>query len=461
MRPANGETVYNTIHSQAMVQYMWRYTLHIQATQIPASIAFDEELDFGLLARAVNLEIARNDCLRLRIFRDGVKIRQFFLNEYRLDRIRYKEFRSKEEQEAYFDRDASAKLRVFAGETFRVIFFKSYNGKCGVYLNVSHMMMDFVAVFIFFRDLMQVYDSLKNGTPMPRPLAKYEDTVRNEQDDPALEERLAREGKILNDWVAMDGAPVFGMLNGTKTLERQRRLLHRKDLKIPFVYLPVNDATHLVKLHLTREESERIDAFLRENGVSPEWLFQLGLRLCLSKINRQPDDLLFWVLCPRRKTVAEKRMGGTLASPMPWRQKLPDDLSFRDALQALGETQAFLFRHSDAPFTAIRAGELKQFRITLLQSANSVMFSYLPLDEKTFDGRKYEFSGYNFGHYVMPLYTIVTRDAQRGEYVISYIHRLWLTTDGEVRAFHDGVVRAILAGIESPEKTLGAIMEEI
>ena len=69
MKPAKGEKVYKLIHSQEMVQYMWKYSVHIQSTQIPLSVAFDEELDFTVLARAVNEEIARNDCMRLRIFR--------------------------------------------------------------------------------------------------------------------------------------------------------------------------------------------------------------------------------------------------------------------------------------------------------------------------------------------------------------------------------------------------------
>ena len=73
----------------------------------------------------------------------------------------------------------------------------------------------------------------------------------------------------------------------------------------------------------------------------------------------------------------------------------------------------------------------------------------------------YTFAGYNFGHYVMPLYTIAARDPKSGEYVFSYIHRLWLSTDAQVDAFHEGAMRAIFAGIENPEKTVGEIMEEI
>ncbi len=461
MRPQNGETVYRLIHSQEMVQYMWRYTLHIQATQIPMSIAFDEELDFALLARAVNVEIERNDCLRLRIFRDGLRIKQFFLKEYRLEKIRLKEFRTKEEQEAYFDKDASTELKVFQGETFRIAFFRAWDGKCGIFLNASHMIMDFGATFIFIKDLMEVYDSLKNGSPMPKPMGRYEDEIIKEQDNPALEEHLKQEGQILDDWVAKEGPTFFPMMNGTKTLEKHRRLFRMKNLRIPFVYMPLNDKTHLIKEYLSEEASREIDAFLANNPVSAEWLIQLAFRTYLAKLNNQPNDMLFWVLCPRRKTVKEKRMGGTLASPVPWREVLPGSLTFRQALEQMGETQGFLFRHSDTPYTTIRASELKRFHITLLQSANSVMFSFLPINDKTFGGRKYSFAGYNFGHYVMPVYAITVREPNSERYVFTYIHRLWLTTDEEVHSFHAGVVRALLAGIRSPEKTLEEIMEVI
>ena len=461
MRPKNGERVYRLIHSQEMVQSMWRYTLHMQATQIPVAVAFDEDLDFRILARAVNAEIARNDCLRLRIFREGTRIRQFFLPEYRLERIRVKTFVSREEQEAYLNADAAAKLDVFGGECFRIVFFRTCDGKSGVYLNVSHMMMDFVAAFIFFRDLMAVYDSLKNGTPMPKPLSKYEDIVQNEQDNPALEARLEKEGKLLDDWVVMDRRPKFCLMNGQGIVDRHSRLVRKPDLNMPFVYMPLNDATHLLKLRLSPEDSQRISAFIEENGLSAEWVLQLGLRTYLSKLNRHANDSMFWVLCPRRKTVKEKRCGGTLASPMPWREILPESLTFRQAIGQLRGTQAFLFRHADVPFTTIRKSELKRFHMTLLQSCNSMMFSYLPLDEKTFGGRRYELQGYNFGHYVMPVYTIAMRDPWTGCYVFSYIHRLWLTSDEDVLRFHDGVVRTLLAGIEDLDKTLGEIMEEV
>jgi len=461
MKPKNGETVYKLIHSQEMVQYMWKYSVHTQATQVPCAVAFDEELDLKLLARAVNIEIERNDCMRLRIFRDGLKIKQYFLNEYKLEKILYKEFSSKEEQVEYFDSVASTRLDVFGGEIFKIIFFKTHENKTGIFICVSHMMMDFVAAFTFFKDLIAVYDSLKNGTPMPKPLAKYEDIIIKEQDNTELEERIKRDTKILDEFVAKDRKPFYNAINGTKVLDFQRKLLRSKDMTMPHIYMPVLDKTHLIKCHLSEEDSRAISDFIRENSLSAEWVIQLGFRIYLSKINKHTNDTLFWVLCPRRRTVKEKRCGGTLASPLPWREILDDNKSFIETAAQLGQTQAFLFRHADVPFTAIRQMERDRYGLSLMQTGNSMMFSYLPAGENGFNGREFDFTAYNFGHYVMPLYTLTMQEAKTGRYVFSYIHRTALTKDYEVYLFHNGVVNAILAGVKNPEKTIGEILEEL
>lgn len=461
MKPKNGEQVYKLIHSQEMVQYMWKYSVHMQSTQVPLAIAFDEELDFNVLAKAVNIEIARNDCMRLRIFREGFKVKQFFLNEYKLDKILIKQFSSKDERTAFFDGVASTKLDVFGGETFRIIFFRTEDNKCGVFICASHMIMDFAGAFMFFKDLIAVYDSLKNGAELPRALGKYEDIIIKEQDNPELEEKILRDKAELDEWVAKDRVPFYNAINGTKVLDMQRRLLHKKDMNMPHIYLPVLDSTNLVKCRLSEEDSRKIDAFIKENQLSPEWVIQLGFRIYLSKINCHTNDTLFWVLCPRRRTVKEKRCGGTLASPMPWREILDDNKSFIDTIHQLSESQIFLFRHSDVPFTEIRQMERDRYGLSLMQTANSMMFSFLPAGENAFGDREYEFSAYNFGHYVMPVYVLTMQDPATRNFIFSYIHRLFLTKDEDVYSFNDGVVLTILKGIESPEKTIGEILEEI
>ena len=452
---------YSPIHSQEMVQFMWKYSMHMQSTQVPFSVAFEDELDFGLLGRAVNIEIQRNDCLRLRFEGTKKHLKEYFLPEYHFDKLPFRAFSTKEEQDRYFDADASRKLNVFKGETYRIVLFRAYDGKCGVYINASHMIMDAMAAFAFIKDLMAVYDSLKDNSPMPKALSSYEEIIKSEHADPTLEEKISREGKILADFVKKDRPPLYCAINGTKLLERERRLRFNKELTAPSVYLPIFDSTHLTKLFLTPEQSAALDEFIKTEGLSPEMIVQAALRICLSKLNNDVDDTVFWVLCPCRRTVKEKRCGGTLASPMPFREILPSELTFKEAVLNLSSTQAFLFRHSSVPFTVIRKNELDLFGYTMMQSCNSMMFSYLPVTESSFGGRKFSCGFYNMGYYVIPLYTIVIRDPSDGLFKFSYIHRPNMFKDAEVERFHDMTVRLLMNALRDPDATIRELKSSI
>ena len=54
-------TLYDLSPSQQTMYFMIKYSLHKQVIQIPTSFSVKKELDFRILAKAVNIEIARND----------------------------------------------------------------------------------------------------------------------------------------------------------------------------------------------------------------------------------------------------------------------------------------------------------------------------------------------------------------------------------------------------------------
>ena len=455
------DKTYGLISSQKMVQYMWKYSLHKQATQIPCAVIFDEPLDFKTLAQAVNIEIERNDCLRLRIIKADGDLRQYFLPEYKLDRIPLRKYSTEAEMRRDLDADANRKLNVYGGETFRLIFFTAPDGRTGIYLIVSHMVMDAMATFTFFKDLLAVYDAMKAGEAMPKPLSRYEAVIQKELADPGWEEYVKKETAILADYIKMDKPPKYCSLKGTTLQREQHRTGSDPGPIEPKDFFPLLDKTHFSRFTLSAEDSRAITEFVTERQISAEWVIQMGMRMYLSKLNVRVDDTVFWVLCPRRRTVKEKRSGGTLASPMPWREILPGDLTFREGLLQLASSQNFLFRHADVPFTALRDNERTLFGYTVLQTCTSMMFSYLPLASDTFGGRGYEYMGFSMGHYVMPLYTVTLYDAKSGCYKFNYIHRIYTYSDEDIRRFHEGAVRTIMAGIRDPQRTIDEILEEI
>ena len=166
MKPKAGTEVFELIPSQKMINFMLKYSFfHKQVIQIPMSIVTSTPIDFDVLKKALNIEIERNDCMRLRFYKEHGEFYQYFLDKYVVDDVPVVTFSTEEEQQAYLTADARRPIRHLKGEDFRIIFFRSFDGGYGIYINITHLCMDAAAVFVFFSDLLGVYDHLKNGKP--------------------------------------------------------------------------------------------------------------------------------------------------------------------------------------------------------------------------------------------------------------------------------------------------------
>ena len=125
--PVTDKPLYDLIPSQQTMYIMLKYSLHKEVTQIPASIGINTKIDFDLLKKAFNIEIERNDALRLRFTKVDGKIKQYFIDPYTVEEIPVKEFKSKEEQDRFFLKDAKTPIRIFKDETYRLIFYIKQN----------------------------------------------------------------------------------------------------------------------------------------------------------------------------------------------------------------------------------------------------------------------------------------------------------------------------------------------
>ena len=181
---------------------------------------------------------------------------------------------------------------------------------------------------------------------------------------------------------------------------------------------------------------------MQSSGVSPECLVQLAMRLHISKINYRTNDSYFVTLCTRRRTLSEKRSGGTLAEPLPWRIVLPEELTFTEALDKMAELQMTLFKHMDYPYLECRELVRKLFDYSPIAASSSMMFSWFPIGKDTMNGWDYEFTGYSLGRYIMPLYSFAMYDAHSGCFKFSYMHRTNMITSEHIKALHEKTVRA-------------------
>ncbi|HJI47276.1 MAG TPA: condensation domain-containing protein [Oscillospiraceae bacterium] len=454
--------VYPLIPPQEMIQFMLKYSFfHKQVTQIPDSIIVSQKIDFDVMTEAFNIEIERNDCLRLVFFKQNGKIMQYFRDPYRIGSVPIYNFKSDEEREKVLTADAQKPIKMLKGEIFRLKYFTTYDGRYGVYINIHHLVMDNAAVFAFFNDLFAVYDHLKNGKPMPKPLGSYEDRIKRELAYVEDKSNLEKEKAAYTEYITRNGEPLYLGVEGPKLLEAERKKKKDPSINAPSLFDPIHDKAELTKTTFSPELSEKFFAFCENNNVSPECLVQLALRMHLSKINNGHLDTYFICLCTRRRTLVEKRSGGTVTAPLPWRVHLEEDDTFMSALDKMADAQVWAFRHMDYPYLEYRDLQRELFNYSAAAGSSTMMFSWMPINEKSINGWEYEYVGYGLGRYIMVLYTFAMKDAHTGCLKISCLHRTKFVSVEDIKALQNGTKRALEIGLENPDISVKKLLEKM
>ena len=454
--------LYDLIPSQLNIYMLVKFSFHKQIVQIPASFAVDQDVDFDLLTKALNVEYARNDSLRLRFVTVDGKIKQYFLDEFHVKSIPVLHFKTKEAQEAFFQKDARSPIRFMRDETFRLFFFVGYNGYKGVYCNCTHLCMDAMGIMVFFLDLIAVYRALETGSDLPEPLYSYEDYIKQELLRAGNQSRLKKGEAFYRDYFANGGEPFYAGVHGPELLLKERKKKHKPDLHVTSAaYAPKNAHAQVLQLPIDRAVGEKIFGWCKENEVAPETLFTFAMRTYCSAINFRTEDVFWNMMCGKRMTYKEIRTGGCMAQTLQVRTRIPETATFKEGLDEVFRVRTQLFRHLSYPFVYARGMLMQMYGHTATQGVAAFMFSWLPIPITELGDLKLDFKTYSPGYYFNPLYAICYPDPLSGGIMMHYMYRDKVVSERDVKNLHEQMVKIILRGIDDPDVTVAALMDAV
>lgn len=452
--------LYSLIPSQQTMYLMFKYTFSKQISQIPTSFSVDKDIDFELLTKALNIEFERNDSLRLRFIKSDKEIKQYFLPTFRMSKVPCKYFRTLQEQEEFFAKDAQTPVRFDKGVNFRIYFYKNAQGGNGIYFNVSHLNMDAMGSFVFYHDLISVYRALKNGTEMPKPLYSYEEYIKQELQNLTNTKKMERHEKFYKEYFAKGGEPFYAGVHGPAFLEKQRIKKKNPDLRVPAAYNPLLDKCNMVTHHIDAETAEKIYSYCKKHSIAPESLFMFGLRTHCSAINYRTDDVFMMATCSKRATLKEKNMSGCLTQPLQVRTIIPETSTFQDGIDEYTRVRTDLYRHSEYPYITARDMSRDMYNYSLIQGPACMMFSWIPVPTDTVtDGVAFDFKTYDLGRYFTPLYTICSPDPKDKGINLNYMYRIKLSKKEDIEILHKNAMKVILTGIDNPEITVKELLD--
>ena len=449
---------YDIIPSQECMYLMYKFGLNKQMSQIPTSFTVKMDLDFDTLQKAFNIVIARNDCLRLAFTKKDGKMKQFFRKPYTY-KVPLKYFRSIEEQEAFFAEDAPKPVKFTKDEIFRIFFFKTKDGGCGIYTNFTHMVIDAMGIAFFYLDLFQVYASLDQNAPLPKAPDSYEQYIIRELKKLQNEKKRAKHEKFYKEYFLKNGEPYYAGVHGGAFLDKYRKKKNDPSIRVPLAYNPLYSKCDFITVSVSKEDAEKIFGYCMLKQISPECVLHLGLRTHCSAVNDRIGDVSLMSVCSKRATVQEKNMSGCLAQPVQIRTVFDEDMSFDEAINETVDVRNSLYRHADYPYTKARDMSLDLFGFLPIQGPNSFIFSWIPLPVGGEFGGMFDFRTYNLGRYFTPLYAISMTDPLTGGIKMCYMYRTKLSSKQQIENMHDNMMRVILKGISNPDVKLGKLID--
>ena len=446
--------------SQLSIFLAWRWSFHKQVMNVPISFLADGSLDLQIMKQAAAEAVVRNDAFGLRVTRAG-KARVQYFGEPKAEILDIIDFTGKSDEmmEAFFYKVGSKPFKLYDRPLSRLYIIKAPDGRCGVFSCFSHLMMDAWGISLFFRDMMAVYASIKDGTPRPRPLRSFEKIVQKETEYPGSEQYKDDLAFWHKEIVEPDIKPVGTHVNGSIVLKKWRKLIHKPEHRF-FMATSLRSAARHEVLFVEKNDVDLMKQFCQQSAYPSMYLlFLMGIRTYLAKVNDRTDVVTLYNTVARRGTLDEKMCGGTRIHFLYFTTRLGEDTTFRDALDILLDKQNTVYRHAD--FSPLENFDLAYKNIGMHPgedySALSVTFQPVPMDLG--NGMKISTKWYCNGAAGISCYLTIMDYDGTGAFRCYYEYQKSVFKPERLRELHGFMLKVIRAGIANPGITIKELLD--
>jgi hypothetical protein len=304
---------------------------------------------------------------------------------------------------------------------------------------------------------MDLYEALKNNTPMPKKLfpyekllaedVKYMETPQYHKDLEFWRQEFTRE------------EPWFTHVNGSSVLENYRRKKHNDHSQYAATFTLLTKALHEM-IAIPADQVSRMEGYCAERSLPVQTLFMLAVRTCLSKRNNRQKDVIFYSPVAMRATLQRKHSGGSQVHCVFFRTVIEESGTFRSALEQVRDRQNLVYRYAEIDLNEVlKFVEDTYCKGDPLTAYTSVCLTFQPVPLTLNSGLKCHTNWYCNGASSQPFYLTIMDDNGSGGLRCYYEYQKSAVQRQTVLNFHDDMVKIILAGIENENMTVGELLD--
>ena len=440
----NQKPFYSLNPAQDVAYYQCKFSLFKRVINILSSITISGDVDLDLLNQAYKLLVERNDCLRLKFFKKKGKLMQYFEDYTPVKDVPVLSFDTEEKQNAFIDKQRSHSIKFLHGTVIDPYFVKTFDGRIMVFFKVCHLILDVYGINVIYRDLLGIYNALKNGTELPEAPTSFEEVIKKDIEKSRNSDLNEKHVEFFTRMLTDNPEPYYVGMHGpdNKIWKKQQAKYHR-GMKM---FLVNNDTqTYLHKID--SETVDRVLEYCRVNQSSPSNILFYTSSLTLAMLNGNVRNMMPIGLYNCRVTAQEKNCAGDKAQSAPCYTKVNYSLPFDENLKVFDGDQLKLYRHARFSDTEFEMLKSKIYRTSPLEIYYSIAYSLIPFDIP----KGVEFNVYSNGKGALPAYVVQFLNSETHEIDMAYDVQTKIISEEDVRVFHNCYVNVLKQVLDNPK----------
>ena len=333
--------LYNLTSPQNAIYLTEEYASGSSVNLISGNVLIDEEVNFDLLEKALNLFVQRNDAIRIRVCMENNKPKQY-IQDYIPFKLKKVFISDPSELNKFNTNIINTSFNFFDSDLFWFTLFKFKDNTGGLNVTFHHIIADAWSMSLFVDEVIDIYSKLLKNEDIPiKSEYTYLDFINSEQEYEDTS-RFQKDKAFWSD--CFDSEPEPSLISDKKTqivstsAKRKSYILDEK------LYSKINGLCTTYKCSI--------------------YTFLMAIySLYLARINNSNTSIIGTPIL-NRSNFKEKKTLGLFVSTLPFYSKINFDDNFNDYLKQISENQMKFFRHQRYPYSTLLEDLKKKYNFS-------------------------------------------------------------------------------------------------
>lgn len=439
---------------------------HPEVVNIGTGLYIQTDIDFKILKESIYIAYQRHECSRLRFHQEDKSLWQYIVpvkcNDYDIPLHDYRHWKE-DNVHAELTNLTKIPFNTFDTQLNRIIMIQLPDGYNGIYMNVHHMTMDSSSLFMFLRDIIEIYCSkmYPDKIDFPSEMTSYIECLKKDLQYPTSK-AYEKDKKYWENVLYNESEPIYTDFAGEGRLIRAR-LDSGNPNKRSASIVSTDNTAQISVYSLEEEPSKQIIDFCKEHNVPIVCMLLMGLRTVLSIFNNNEKDISIKTTVARRGTLLEKKSGGTRIHFFPFRTIIEPEETFQQGIEKIRVAQNIIFRHANYDPIQLTMERNKASKLERGETYESISLTYQPLSGHN-NGynqlpAKYKSKWYSNGVAAQPIYLTVMHRPEDNGLDFYFEHQPSVVNKEELDVLYYYICRIMFRGMENFDKPIKNILE--